>query len=76
MLGREPRLPHRILQWLIVALMLINGGQLVLLQAAINSSALDRVNETWTYVAISAGAALVSTLLIVYGFVISGRAKR
>ena len=37
MLGREPRLPHTVVRWLIITLMLVNGVQLVLLQAAINS---------------------------------------
>ena len=68
MLGREPRLPHGTTRWLIIALMLINGLQLVLLQAAINSSALYNVAETWTYVGISFAALLVSTGLIAYAF--------
>jgi hypothetical protein len=68
MLGREPRLPHRTTRWLIISLMLINGIQLVLLQLAINSSALYHVSETWTYVAISFAALLLSTGLIVYAF--------
>jgi hypothetical protein len=57
------------MRWLIVILMLINGIQLVLLQAAINSSALYKVSETWTYVAISFAALLVSTGLLVYAFI-------
>ena len=69
MLGREPRLPHRATRWLIVSLMLINGIQLVLLQLAINSSALYNVSETWAYVAISFAALLLSTGLIAYAFV-------
>jgi hypothetical protein len=68
MLGREPRLPHRTTRWLIIVLMLINGIQLVLLQAAINSSARYNVAETWTYVAISLAALVISTGLIVYAF--------
>ena len=69
MLGREPRLPHRITRWLIISLMLINGVQLVLLQLAINSSALYNVSETWTYVLLSLAAVLLSTGLISYAFV-------
>ena len=69
MLGREPRLPHRITRWLIISLMLINGVQLVLLQLAINSSALYNVGETWTYALISLGAVLLSTGLIAYAFI-------
>jgi hypothetical protein len=53
--------------------MLINGVQLVLLQLAINSSALYRVGETWTYVLISLGALLLSTGLIAYAFMRGGR---
>lgn len=68
MLGREPRLPHRTTRWLIISLMLINGIQLVLLQAAINSSALYNVGETWTYVGISFAALLLSAGLIAYAF--------
>jgi len=68
MLGRGPRLPHRTTRWLIISLMLINGVQLVLLQLAINSSALYHVGETWNYVAISFAALLLSTGLIAYAF--------
>jgi hypothetical protein len=68
MLGREPRLPHRTTRWLIISLMLINGAQLVLLQLAINSSALYEVGETWMYVGISLVALLLSTGLIAYAF--------
>jgi hypothetical protein len=48
--------------------MLINGVQLVLLQLAINSSALYNVGETWLYVGISFVALLISTGLIAYAF--------
>jgi hypothetical protein len=68
MLGRGPRLGHRTMRWLIIALMLINGIQLVLLQLAINSSALYNLGETWTYVAISLGALILSTGLLAYAF--------
>jgi len=74
MLGREPRLPHRVTRWLIISLMLINGVQLVLLQLAINSSALYNVGETWTYALISLAAVLLSTSLIAYAFVRSANA--
>ena len=75
MLGREPRLPHVAMRWLIVALMLINGIQLVLLQGAINSSALRDAGTTWTYVALSAGALLVSALLIALAFALGRRGR-
>ncbi len=68
MLGREHRIPHLTMRWLIISLMLINGIQLVLLQGAINSSALYQVGETWTYVGISFVALLLSTGLIAYLF--------
>jgi membrane protein implicated in regulation of membrane protease activity len=74
MLGREPRLPHRTLRWLIVALMLLNGVQLVLLQLAINSSALYDVGQTWTYVVISLVAVVISTALLGVAF-LRGRGK-
>ena len=73
MLGREPRLPHRTTRWLIISLMLINGIQVVLLQGAINSSALYNVGETWAYVGISLAALLLSTGLIAYAFLRSPR---
>ncbi len=71
--GREPRLPHHTMRWLIILLMLINGIQLVLLQGAINSSALYNVGETWTFVGISLAALLLSTGLVAYAF-LRGRA--
>jgi hypothetical protein len=74
MLGRTPRLGHRTMRWLIISLMLINGIQLVLLQLAINSSALYHVSETWTYVALSLAALLLSTGLIAFAF-LRGRGK-
>jgi hypothetical protein len=76
MLGREPRLPHGTMRWLIITLMLINGVQLVLLQLAINSSALYNVGETWTYVLISLAALLLSTGLIAYAFLRSRGSSR
>jgi TRAP-type C4-dicarboxylate transport system permease small subunit len=68
MLGREPRLPHGVMRVLIIALMLLNGAQLVILQAAINSSAREQLDTTWTYVAISAGGVILALALIAYGF--------
>ncbi len=75
MLGREPQLPHTTMRWLIIVLMLINGFQLVMLQLAINSSALRDVAATWTYVAISAAALLLTLALLAYAFLV-GRTKR
>jgi hypothetical protein len=75
MLGREPRLPHVALRWLIIALMLVNGFQLVLLQLAINSSALREVGTTWLYVAISGAALLLALLLLAYAIRRSRPAK-
>jgi len=68
MLGRVPRLPHGVLRWLIVALLLLNGVQLVLLQVAINSSALGDLVTTWTVVIVSGVALLAALALIAYGF--------
>ena len=68
MLGRHPRLPHRVMRWLIITLMILNGAQVVLLQGAINSSALGQVGTTWTYVALSAGVLAVSLALLAYAF--------
>lgn len=72
MLGRVPRLPHVVMRWLIITLMLLNGAQLVLLQGAINSSALGQVGTTWTYVAISAAVLLLCAALIAYAFIRGG----
>jgi ABC-type Fe3+ transport system permease subunit len=68
MLGREPRLPHVVLRGLILALLLLNGLQLVLLQGAINSSEMREVGTTWLYAGISAGLTLCAGLLILYAF--------
>ena len=68
MLGRAPRLPHGVMRVLIIALLLLNGAQLVILQAAINSSAREQLDTTWTYVAISAGGVILALALIAYGF--------
>jgi hypothetical protein len=55
--------------------MIINGAQIVLLQGAINSSALYRVGETWNYVAASLVALLISAGLIAFAFA-RGRGQR
>jgi hypothetical protein len=68
MLGREPRLPHVVMRVLILALLLLNGLQLVLLQAAINSSEQRLVSTTWFYAALSAGLALLTGALLLYAF--------
>lgn len=68
MLGRVPRLPHGVIRWIIIALMLLNGVQLVLLQGAINSSAQGQLDTTWTYVAISAAGVICSLGVIAYAF--------
>ena len=68
MLGRMPRISHGLMRWLLAALLLLNGAQLVLLQGAINSSALGQVATTWTYVLLSALAMLLALVLIGYAF--------
>jgi hypothetical protein len=68
MLGREPRLPHATMRWLIVALMLINGAQLVFLQLTINATlSLDFAN-VWLYVGLSFIALLLSAGLLAFAF--------
>ncbi|MEO8285197.1 MAG: hypothetical protein ABI670_02035 [Chloroflexota bacterium] len=69
MLGRVPRLPHGIMRWLIIALMLTNGIQLVLLQATINSTLSLEFSQTWLYVGLSFACLLVSAGLIAFAFV-------
>lgn len=68
MLGRAPRLPHGTMRWLIIALMLINGVQLVLLQATINATISLEWDQTWTYVALSFAALVVTAALIGFAF--------
>ena len=68
MLGRGPRLPHRVMRWLIIALLGLNGVQLVLLQGAINSSELRQLDTTWAFIAASAGILLLTGTLIGYAF--------
>ncbi len=69
MLGRTPRLPHTTMRWLIITLMLVNGIQLVLLQATINATTSLEFGQTWIYVALSFVALLISAALIALGFV-------
>lgn len=72
---RLQRLPHVTMRWLIIALMLLNGFQLVLLQLAINSSALLDVVVTWLYVVISGAAMLVAPALIAWALARSRRVR-
>ncbi len=76
MLGREPRLPHVTMRWLIITLMVINGIQLILLQATINSTLSLDFGRTWLYVAASFVALVLSALLIAYAFARSRNPKR
>ena len=68
MLGREPRLPHVMMRWLIISVMALNGLQLILLQIAINSSAQGRMDLTWFYLGLSGMVLLVVLGLIAYAF--------
>jgi hypothetical protein len=56
------------MRWLIIGLMLLNGVQLVLLQATINATASLEFDQMWTYVALSFVALLAAAGLIAYGF--------
>jgi ABC-type transport system involved in multi-copper enzyme maturation permease subunit len=75
MLGREPRLPHHVMRWLIIALLLINGVQLVLLQGTINATLSREFSQTWVYVGLSAVALLLSCGLLAFAFARSRRSK-
>ena len=68
MLGREPRLPHVTMRWLIIALMVINGVQLVLLQATINGTLSLDFDQVWLYVGLSFAALLLALGLIGWAF--------
>jgi len=68
MLGREPRLPHLTMRWLIIALMLLNGVQLILLQATINGTLSLQFDQVWLYVGLSLLALLLALGLIGYAF--------
>jgi uncharacterized membrane protein YdcZ (DUF606 family) len=56
------------MRWLIIALMLLNGIQLVLLQATINSTLSLEPDQPWLYVSISFVCLLLSAALIAYAF--------
>jgi uncharacterized membrane protein len=73
MLGREPRLPHVTMRWLIISLMVINGIQLVLLQATINGTLSLDFDRVWLYVGLSFVALLLALGLIGYAFLRSRR---
>ncbi len=68
MLGRTPRLPHGTMRWLIIVLMVINGLQLVLLQATINGTLSLDFDQVWLYVGLSFVALLLASGLIGYAF--------
>jgi hypothetical protein len=74
MLGREPRLSHTTMRWLIISLMVINGAQLILLQLTINAALSLDFGPVWLYVGLSFVALLMSAALIAYAFV-AGRKK-
>ncbi len=74
MLGREPRLSHTTMRWLIISLMLINGVQLILLQATINATLSLDFGQVWLYVGLSFLGLVASAGLIGYGFFV-GRKK-
>jgi uncharacterized membrane protein len=71
MLGREPRLPHGAMRWLIIALMVLNGIQLVLLQGTINGTLSLQFDQVWLYVGLSFIALLLALGLIGYAFLSS-----
>ena len=68
MLGDKPRLPHGTMRWLIIVLMVINGLQLVLLQATINGTLSLDFAQVWIYVGLSFAALLLALGLIGYAF--------
>jgi hypothetical protein len=68
MLGREPRLSHTTMRWLIISLMVINGAQLILLQATINATLSLDFGSVWLYVGLSFVGLFLSAALIGYGF--------
>ncbi|HST03647.1 MAG TPA: hypothetical protein VLQ48_02810 [Chloroflexia bacterium] len=69
MLGRVPRVPHGVMRWLIIGLMVLNGIQLVLLQATINSTLSLEFDQTWLYVGISFVCLLIAAGVIAFAFV-------
>ena len=68
MLGREPRISHTTMRWLIISMMVINGVQLALLQGTINATMSLDFAQVWTYVAISFAGLLLSAGLLAYAF--------
>jgi hypothetical protein len=74
MLGREPRLRHTTMRWLIISLMVIIGAQLILLQLTINAALSLDFGSVWIYVCLSAVGLLLSAGLLAYAF-IAGRKK-
>jgi hypothetical protein len=62
------------MRWLIVALMLINGVQLVLLQSTINATLSLDFTQTWTNVLLSFVALLLSGGLLAFAF-LRGRGR-
>ncbi len=74
MLGREPRLSHVAMRWLIISLMVVNGLQLVLLQATINATLSLDFDQVWLFVGLSFAALVVSVGLIAFGF-LAGKKK-
>jgi hypothetical protein len=76
MLQREPRLPHVAMRWLIIALLLINGVQLVLLQGVINATLSLDFGSTWLYVGISLGLLLLAGAIIGYAFLRSRQLRQ
>jgi uncharacterized membrane protein YraQ (UPF0718 family) len=61
------------MRWLIIGLMVLNGIQLVLLQATINSTLSLEFDQTWMYVGISFVCLLVAAGVIAFAFVRSRR---
>ncbi len=70
MLGREPRLSHNAMRWLILSMMVINGLQLALLQGTINATMSLDFAQVWTCVALSFGGLLLSAGILAYAFVL------
>lgn len=75
MSGREPRLSHTTMRWLIISMMVINGIQIALLQGTINATMSLDFAQVWTYVALSFAGLLLSIGLIAYAFVPRSRGK-
>lgn len=73
MLGREPRLPHGVMRWLIISMMIMNGIQLILLQATINSTLSLQFADTWLFVGLSFIGLLFSGGVLAYAFALGRR---